>query len=114
MFKCFICQLDCKTNAQLGEHNITVHGGGAKPFVCDGCGMAFSRKNNITKHKKTGACKGFQRIDELENGLAPPPYDCVKCGKTFKYKQSYTQHMEWIHLGQKVGRLKFLSARGRL
>ena len=93
--KCFICNQDFKTDVQLGEHHATVHAG-VKPYVCDGCGLSFSRKNNITKHKKSGACKGF-KLEKLESG----EFNCQKCGKTFKYKQSYTQHMEWVHLGHK-------------
>ena len=97
-FKCSICNLTFKTIAQLNEHHASMHGG-PKPYVCDGCGLSFSRKNNITKHKKTGACKGFNHVDETDD--VENKFKCGQCEKTFKYKQSYNQHMEWIHLGQK-------------
>ena len=93
--------MDCKTSENLGGHHFENHHGDLKSYVCDGCGLSFSRKNNITKHKKTGACKGFFQQDEEQAENETNKFTCHKCHKTFKYRQSYTQHMEWIHLGQK-------------
>ena len=103
LFKCSICALECKSSYRLLDHYNEVHIG-LRPFICDGCGISFSRKSNMTKHKRKGACKGLDDSKETGNGSAPSSaenFDCQKCGKTFKYKQSYHQHMERIHMGKK-------------
>ena len=94
-FKCKVCGLECKSSYRLMDHFQEVHVG-VRPFICDGCGMSFSRKSNMTKHQRKGACKG---IVEDSNATSEVPtdkdeYECEKCGKTFKYKQSYRQHMD--------------------
>ena len=89
------------------EHYNSVHMG-LRPFVCDGCGLNFSRKSNMTKHQRKGACKGYkekveqQTIADLATNNVRvsigadggDTFICDKCDKVFKYKQSFRQHIE--------------------
>ena len=97
LFKCSICALECKSSYRLIDHYNEVHVG-LRPFICDGCGMSFSRKSNMTKHQRKGACKGLDESKAAETLLVVPKtadkFECKKCEKIFKYKQSYQQHME--------------------
>ena len=104
-FKCAVCALVCKSSYRLMDHYNEVHVG-LRPFICDGCGMSFSRKSNMTKHQRKGACKGLDNSHDSELGGRVLPeidsiFECKKCDKVFKYKQSYQQHMDRVHLGKK-------------
>ena len=56
--------------------------------------MSFTRKSNMLKHQRKGACKGLEEITAGSDIVKAESFECSKCDKTFKYKQSYQQHME--------------------
>ena len=95
-FQCTVCGLECKSSYRLMDHFTEVHVG-AKPFICDACGASFSRKSNMTKHQKRGACKAKDPANETE----VETFTCDRCDKVFRYKQSYQQHLQRVHLGKK-------------
>ncbi|KAF0718805.1 sal-like protein 1 [Aphis craccivora] len=51
-------------------------------FKCDRCTAVFTRKDNLTQHKKK------------HNGVR---YSCEKCTSTFSYKSSCVRHMKTFH-----------------
>lgn len=82
-FVCEICSKEFKTKRQMKEHILCSHVG-LKPFKCDQCDKAFTRKYHLERHMEMHAgTKNFQ---------------CEYCGKEFGTKGNLIAHVKRIHL----------------
>ena len=77
-FKCFQCSTYYKSSTDLNRHVDSVHY--QETFECDSCAKVFTRKDNLTQHKKTSHMEGNN------------PLECDKCGHTFNRRDKYITH----------------------
>ena len=84
-FHCEICDKRFKSNYHLSRHSITHTG--AKPYVCETCGLRFTQKVSVDSHIKAVH-------DKVKT------FECELCSKTFARKSDLLIHMN-IHTGNK-------------
>ena len=108
---CPVCLKLFSSRKNMLAHERAVHSG-AKPFVCDECGMSFARKESLTRHShstdrpflctfcgKTFAKKHIRDIHE-KGHYEEKRYNCDYCTKKFSSNQKKKIH-ERIHTGDK-------------
>ena len=112
LYKCQLCDRDCKTPSALRHHK-RMHTG-EKPYKCKVCEQSFTWPSNLTRHQRrhTGEkpykCKVCKQ-SFAQSGLltrhalrhtGEKPYKCKVCGQSFKQSQYLTNHV-LIHTGEK-------------
>ena len=81
-YSCTICQRRFKSKKNLLNH-LGTHSD-AKPFVCDGCEMAFKSKSALKRHKSV-----------VHDGIKP--HVCTICSFKAGQSHSLTVHYRGVH-----------------
>ena len=81
-FNCFICNVTHKTKRELERHTNRNHYG--QTYVCDECPEAFTREDNLRRHKKYA----HKKREEIT---------CTDCGKSFARQDNLTKHRSLVH-----------------
>ena len=108
---CDVCKKVYSSRKGMQVHKLAVHSG-ARPYVCEECGMSFSRKESYKRHNhnndrpflcsvcgKTFARRHIRDIHEKAH-YGEKRYGCEYCEKRFTTNQKKTIH-ERIHTGEK-------------
>ena len=118
---CPVCLKLFSSRKNMLAHERAVHSG-AKPFVCDECGMTFARKESLTRHShstdrpflctycgKTFAKKHIRDIHERAH-FEEKRFNCDFCNKKFSSNQKKKIH-ERIHTGDRPYQCEVCSKR---
>ncbi|XP_073450372.1 uncharacterized protein [Aquarana catesbeiana] len=84
LFSCSQCGISFSQKADLKKHKIG-HAA-VKPYSCSDCGKRFTRKSSLSTHEK------------LHSSVKP--YSCSQCGKSFTDKSIFHIHQR-IHTSEK-------------
>ena len=84
-FVCDICGLKYSRNYNLRRHKENAHGGNVIQISCPFCPSTFSRHDNLTQH-----------IKFIHNNLGC--HQCNFCGKQFARKHTMEEHVNVQHL----------------
>ncbi|XP_075245799.1 uncharacterized protein LOC142339553 isoform X2 [Convolutriloba macropyga] len=94
-----------------GKKQPRTRGNPNRPFKCDICGLAFTQKGNLSRHKqihtpnkpfKCDLCPyASRRKDALINHRSThcfeKPFKCTKCNQAYKQKSSLRDHLKSTH-----------------
>lgn len=89
---CPICSRTV-TISSYREHYERRHYQGLKNFICDVCGVSYSRKQYLSAHMRTSHLKHFKQFHNSPNALIK----CDECNVSFSYKSNYRRHMRNRH-----------------
>lgn len=96
-FPCNFCPYTSDYRAKLNRH-MRLHTG-ERPYQCEVCGRAFTRKDHLQKHLPThdGRFKDSQDhhssfLGSLLTISSQHPYRCKLCGRGFIQKHHFERH----------------------
>jgi len=82
---CDQCGLPFTRKSSLKKHKQTAHEQNTRRYPCDLCTQTFSTKSNLAVHKRR------------KHVLNPPTHTCTQCALQFLTKGSLTRHMRLTH-----------------
>ena len=101
-YSCTTCEQTFTAILTLKRHIQIVHEQIRQVIECDECNEKFSRKDNLTRHKKEShhvANVNHHYSDNCSNPTIHKirPYQCKDCGKKFKRKNDLDRHQNTLH-----------------
>ena len=93
-YECIVCKQDFKNPSKLLRH-LRSHTN-EKPFECSFCGMFFTDKSSLRRHKI-----GVHKLPYMKkNGQPAEMYPCMICNKVFSMPSKLVRHLR-VHSGEK-------------
>jgi C2H2-type zinc finger/Zinc finger, C2H2 type len=114
-FKCKYCKINFNELSKLNAHLLSNHQAEVKSetYICDICGLSFSYKKGLSKHKRQhseakfkctfkGCSKGFTfnfllaaHIRKVHDNIRQD--ECKFCSKLFHDKKGLEKHISMVH-----------------